>query len=257
MQKEIWIEHPSETEGTSFTKFEISNFGRLKIYNHLSPEGRITNGSIVGGVPSYIYKTYKPISEKNAAKMAEIDQKYQQAREMVAKFRYQSQKLEEYKKLRNKLKEQKKKLNKKIQYERESSVALILHRLVAHYFLEKPEDENAEFVIHKDYDRTNNHVDNLEWATQEQITARHPNQPKLILHRFKMQMNNIPTPTPNSKLSENDVLYIKKRLKKNDSVVKLAQRFSVSKTTISNIKSEKSWKNIKLVEDLVEDRKKK
>lgn len=37
------------------------------------------------------------------------------------------------------------------------------HRLVAEYFLENP--NNYEYVHHKDQDRLNNHVSNLEWSS--------------------------------------------------------------------------------------------
>ena len=41
-----------------------------------------------------------------------------------------------------------------------------IHRLVAEYFLEKPEGKNV--VNHKDCNRSNNHVDNLEWVTTKE-----------------------------------------------------------------------------------------
>ena len=256
MKKEIWAEHPTNTEGTSFTKFEISNFGRLRIFNNLSPEGRITTGTLVHGVPTYTYKIYKQAPERDAQKLAEIEEKYQEARKMVAKFRYQPLKLEQFKKERDKLKESKKKMNRKVLRKRESSVVLVLHRLVAEHFLERPAEEDKVFVIHKDFDKTNNHVDNLAWANQDEISARHSQQPKLILHKFERQLYNIPQPPRNTKLSENDVLYIKKRLKKNDAVEKLAQRFNLSVAAINNIKQGKTWKNVKLVEDLLDEREK-
>lgn len=256
MQKEIWVEHPSDTEGTSFTKFEISNFGRLRIYNNLSPQGRITTGTIVNGVPSYIYKIYKTAPEREAQKLNEVEERYQEARRMVAKFRYQPKKLEQFKKERDKLKETKKKLNRKILKKRESSVVLILHRLVAEYFLDKPTDKDKIFVIHKDFDKTNNRADNLAWASQDEISARHSQQPKLVMHRFKMRLYNIQQSPRNMKLSENDVLYIKKRLKKGDSEEKLARRFKVSKTAVNNIKTGRTWKNVKLVEDLIDEKQK-
>lgn len=41
-----------------------------------------------------------------------------------------------------------------------------LHKLIAELFV-KPKGVDFKFVIHKDYDRTNNHTDNLEWVTKE------------------------------------------------------------------------------------------
>ncbi|MEH0155671.1 NUMOD4 domain-containing protein [Limibacter armeniacum] len=39
-----------------------------------------------------------------------------------------------------------------------------VHRLVAQHFLEKP-SKNANIVIHKDGDKSNNHLSNLEWCS--------------------------------------------------------------------------------------------
>ena len=38
-----------------------------------------------------------------------------------------------------------------------------VHRLVAYYFIENP--KGLLYVNHKDFDKKNNHVDNLEWCT--------------------------------------------------------------------------------------------
>jgi len=38
-----------------------------------------------------------------------------------------------------------------------------VHRLVAQYFIPNP--ENKRCVNHKDFNRCNNHIDNLEWVT--------------------------------------------------------------------------------------------
>lgn len=50
-----------------------------------------------------------------------------------------------------------------------------LHRLVAEAFLEKP--NGCDVINHKDYNRSNNNAENLEWTTQlENIRYSQPNR---------------------------------------------------------------------------------
>lgn len=47
-----------------------------------------------------------------------------------------------------------------------SRETIYVHRLVAEFFVAN-KNSQASYVIHKDYDRRNNHQDNLQWVTQE------------------------------------------------------------------------------------------
>lgn len=47
-----------------------------------------------------------------------------------------------------------------------SRETIYLHRLIAEFFIE-PDGPAHKFVIHKDYDRKNNHADNLQWVPKD------------------------------------------------------------------------------------------
>ncbi len=47
-----------------------------------------------------------------------------------------------------------------------SRETIYLHRLIADFFI-KPSSPAHQFVIHKDYDRKNNHADNLQWVPKD------------------------------------------------------------------------------------------
>lgn len=58
-----------------------------------------------------------------------------------------------------------------------------IHRLVATYFLDNPSNKNI--VNHKDYNKYNNNVSNLEWVTQKEnvnYSIKNMKHRKLITH---------------------------------------------------------------------------
>ena len=98
----------------------------------------------------------------------------------------------------------------------------LVHRLVAQTFIPNP--ENKPEVNHKDGNKSNCSVHNLEWNTSSENTQ-----------------HAIDTGLMNTKLTKDDVLFIRKsNLKQKE----LAEMFNVNQSNISLIKNRINWKNI-------------
>ncbi len=126
-----------------------------------------------------------------------------------------------------------KSVNLKIEGEKKT---LLIHKLVAEMFLPK-ENDSFDVVIHKDWNKLNNHVSNLEWCTRQISFDR--SKPKLIKGRKKR--GRIVT---NSKLCESDVSAIKDMLANGRKQKIIAQLFCVSEMQISRIKNKVSWTEV-------------
>lgn len=114
-----------------------------------------------------------------------------------------------------------------------------IHRLMAIHFLEKKEDEI--YVIHLDYDKLNNHIDNLKWATKREKE----------LHQFKnpVFIEAVKNKKVNYKLDEGKVKIIKRKLASTKSKTRLkmiAKQFGVSDMQIHRIKTGENWGHVKI-----------
>ncbi|WP_282068674.1 HNH endonuclease [Olleya namhaensis] len=116
--------------------------------------------------------------------------------------------------------------------------ARYIHKLVAQHHLEKPED--AKFVLHLDYDKSNNIIENLKWATKREKEVHQFNNP-----HYKTRKKVIPT----SKLTETEVIRLKKRLfdpKRRTRLKILARQFGVSEMQLHRIKTGENWGHVKI-----------
>lgn len=113
-------------------------------------------------------------------------------------------------------------------------VKKLVHRLVAEAFI--PKISGLDYVNHKDGDKMNNVVSNLEWCTSS--FNQH--------HAYDNGLKNLPKGemNGNAKLEESQVLEIYEKLLKGFSVVSLSEMYGVGTTAISDIKSRKSWSHI-------------
>lgn len=111
-----------------------------------------------------------------------------------------------------------------------------VHRLVAETFI--PNINNKPQVNHKDGNKQNNNVTNLEWCTQAE-NNQHAWNTGLSKAYIRIGDKN-----PNSKLSPTDVQAIKLLLTKFSNVAYIAKLFKVRPSTIHSIRDQKRWTHI-------------
>lgn len=110
----------------------------------------------------------------------------------------------------------------------------LVHRIVALTFIPNP--DNLEFVNHKDGNKHNNNVSNLEWCTRQYNEY----------HAFSTGLKNS-TGSSNkmAKLVETNIIEI--RLNKDSlSTRNFADKFNVNTATINRIKQNVIWKHVKI-----------
>lgn len=119
---------------------------------------------------------------------------------------------------------------------------LYMHRLVAQFFLDKPNDDQ-NIVIHLDNNRHNNYYRNLKWA----------NQSEQYYHNLKVNPNAKKLQPKGerawSKLTEAQVRIIKRKINDPNRKTKmkvLARQFGISEMQISRIKSGENWGKVKI-----------
>ena len=104
-----------------------------------------------------------------------------------------------------------------------------LHKALAETFIPNP--NNYKVVHHKDEDKSNYSLNNLEWTTNKLNTTYYLQE----LHKDTPFFNN-------RKLTKQDINFIKNN-KGKISYSKLAELFNVSKTTIVNVMNDKLYNN--------------
>lgn len=110
-----------------------------------------------------------------------------------------------------------------------------VHRLVAEAFLENP--LGLPEVNHKDGDKRNNSVENLEWVTGQEN----------IEHAVRLGLMKSGDDAPIRKLSSRDVADIRAEYKpgvRGRGIKTLAKRYGVSSTTMRNILSGRKWGHV-------------
>lgn len=105
-----------------------------------------------------------------------------------------------------------------------------VHRLVAEKYIPNP--EHKEQVNHKDGDKTNNSVANLEWVTNQENRN----------HAVKNNLHLCGDKCPWAKLNSQQVIEIRENTQYSNE--KLAKIYNVSVTTITDVLNFRTWKTI-------------
>lgn len=115
------------------------------------------------------------------------------------------------------------------------STSRYVHKLVAEHFLEK---NDGIYVIHLNYDKTDNHVSNLKWVSKREKEIHQFNNP---------EYKNKPRKRTYSKLTETKVLLIKRKLNDPNRRTRLkmiAKQFGISEMQLYRIKTGENWSSV-------------
>jgi len=113
------------------------------------------------------------------------------------------------------------------------------HKLVAETFIERT-SEDQKYVIHLDYNKHNNNVWNLRWATKEEVEAHQKNNPM-----YRSASKRITY----SKLTPGRVKMIKRIINDPNRKTRMkiiAKQFGVSVQQLYRIKWGENWGHVKL-----------
>lgn len=111
---------------------------------------------------------------------------------------------------------------------------ITVHRLVATAFIPNP--ENKPQINHKDGNKLNNHISNLEWVTHQEN----------MQHAFTTKLNRgrIGTENAKAKITEKEVIEIRKLSDEGKIGKEIAAVFNLNTSTVNRIISRKYWKHV-------------
>ena len=132
--------------------------------------------------------------------------------------------------------------NKKIIYRHR-----FIYKLVVEYFLPKPSPDQ-KYILHLNYVRSNDHVDNLKWATYEEMIAHRYHSPTAT----KVREKNLPKlwgAKGGRTLTDTQVIRLKKKLldpNRKTRIKILARQFGVTEMQLYRIRSGENWGEVKV-----------
>lgn len=117
-----------------------------------------------------------------------------------------------------------------------------VHRLVAETFLIRPSDKHQ--VNHKNCNKLDNSVENLEWVTPFQNIQHMLKNGRLEQHRKSMSIKNSGEGNPKAKLTIEVVKRIKRAFIAGYPTEFIGKMFGVTGSTIRHIRTNKTWRSV-------------
>ncbi len=251
---EIWRAVNLQFPFSKKYELQISNYGNLKRFTIETLEEKILPQSLTEGYPASKFMMLTKMDEKDNLYFIEIRNYINTLKKEIrgiqkefikcdgrdALFYNLTKKNEENERLLETIKKNYLKKLKQNEQSRKKTYSNLIHRLVAIYFLERP-SEAHNLVAHLDYNKLNNHVSNLKWMTREENILHQRSSPFVIKSKKEAIGNRKRT---NTKLTESEVMIIKKRINENVPLRTLSKNFKVSKTQLLRIKRGINWSKV-------------
>lgn len=124
---------------------------------------------------------------------------------------------------------------------------MFFYKMVAEKFLIK-QSENQKFILHLDFERSNDDVRNLMNATREEMLAHSAESPHVIAAQKKFIEGRFGTDAA-SKLDSTKVMHIKKLLANPNRKTRkkmIAKQFGVSVMQIRRIETGENWSQVEI-----------
>lgn len=126
------------------------------------------------------------------------------------------------------------------------------HHAVARMFLKQPSPKH-KFVIHLDYNKLNNHISNLKWATPKEQAEHKVKNPSYIKY-FKTKLHHGVTAR---KLNEKKVIQLKKEIwnpERKLSLKQLADKYGIAEMNLYRIKAGILWFHVHVEGEPIHER---
>lgn len=250
LEGEVWVEVKPDIEYVNPLRVYVSNFGRVKTDTHVA-KGRLLRGSTLEGYKAYHFRYFKPrkpeVVERLKSLKSQMALLKEELREAVKKRIYEGRKPgRDEREIKSRIESIRRvyyKEKRADEVKRIVHVTYIAHRVVAELFLKRPSPDH-KIVIHLDYNKLNNHMDNLKWVTQEEATLHHQKSPAVIAGKA-LRKGKRAEKSKVHKLTPAQVSLIKKHLQEgNITIAKLARQFKITQTQLKRIQNGENWGDV-------------